>query len=67
MAEEKKVADYGYIKVWGFKWLDNGHQRTAITYVPVSENEEYYPLTEYTMSAITRAVSLSRTFFASSV
>ena len=47
--EEKKAAEYGYIKVWGFKWLDNGHQRTAITYVPVSESDEYYPLTEYSM------------------
>ena len=47
--EEKKPAEYGYIKVWGFKWLDNGHQRTAISYVPVSETEEYYPLTEYSM------------------
>ena len=47
--EENQAAEYGYIKVWGFKWLDNGHQRTAITYVPVSETKEYYPLTEYTM------------------
>lgn len=47
--EEKEVAKHGYIKVWGFKWLDNGHQRTAISYVPVSETEEYYPLTEYSM------------------
>lgn len=47
--EEKKAAEYGYIKVWGFKWLDNGHQRTAISYVPVSESSEYYPLTEYSM------------------
>ena len=47
--EEKKPAEYGYIKVWGSKWLDNGHQRTVISYVPVSENEEYYPLTEYSM------------------
>ncbi len=47
--EERKAAEHGYIKVWGFKWLDNGHQRTAISYVPVSENGEYYPLTEYTM------------------
>lgn len=47
--EEKKAAEHGYIKVWGFKWLDNGHQRTAITYVPVSETGEYYPLTEYSM------------------
>lgn len=47
--EEKKAAGHGYIKVWGFKWLDNGHQRTAITYVPVSETGEYYPLTEYSM------------------
>ncbi len=47
--EEKKAAEYGYIKVWGFKWLDNGHQRTAISYVPVSESKEYYPLTEYSM------------------
>lgn len=47
--EEKQVAEHGYIKVWGFKWLDNGHQRTAITYVPVSETNEYYPLTEYSM------------------
>lgn len=47
--EEKKAAEHGYIKVWGFKWLDNGHQRTAISYVPVSEGGDYYPLTEYTM------------------
>ncbi len=47
--EEKKAAECGYIKVWGFKWLDNGHQRTAISYVPVSESKEYYPLTEYSM------------------
>ena len=47
--EEKKAAEYGYIKVWGFKWLDNGHQRTAISYVPVSQTKEYYPLTEYCM------------------
>ena len=47
--EEEKAAQYGYIKVWGFKWLDNGHQRTAITYVPVSETKEYYPMTEYAM------------------
>lgn len=47
MDEEKVAAKQGYIKVWGFKWLDNGHQRTAITYVPVSEGEEYYPMTEY--------------------
>ena len=47
--EEEKPAEYGYIKVWGFKWLDNGHQRTAITYVPVSETKEYYPMTEYAM------------------
>ena len=47
--EEEKAAEHGYIKVWGFKWLDNGHQRTAITYVPVSETKEYYPMTEYAM------------------
>lgn len=47
--EEKQVAKHGYIKVWGFKWLDNGHQRTAISYVPVSETNDYYPLTEYSM------------------
>ena len=47
--EEKNPAECGYIKVWGFKWLDNGHQRTAITYVPVSETKEYYPMTEYSM------------------
>ena len=47
--EEKKAAEHGYIKVWGFKWLDNGHQRTAISYVPISESKEYYPLTEYSM------------------
>ena len=47
--EENKAAEYGYIKVWGFKWLDNGHQRTAISYVPISESGEYYPLTEYSM------------------
>ena len=49
MDEEDEVARQGYIKVWGFKWLDNGHQRTALSYVPVSEGDEYYPLTEYCM------------------
>ncbi len=49
MDEEREAAKQGYIKIWGFKWLDNGHQRTAITYVPVSQNEEYYPMTEYCM------------------
>ena len=47
--EEKKAAEHGFIKVWGFKWLDNGHQRTAISYVPVSKSGQYYPLTEYSM------------------
>ena len=49
MDEEREAAKRGYIKIWGFKWLDNGYQRTAITYVPVSQNEEYYPMTEYCM------------------
>ena len=49
MDEEEEAARHGYIKVWGFKWLDNGRQRSAITYVPVSESSEYYPLTEYCM------------------
>lgn len=49
MDEEKKPATQGYIKVWGFKWLDNGRQRTAITYVPASQSDEYFPLTEYCM------------------
>lgn len=47
--EEKEPAKFGYIKVWGFKWLDNGHQRTAISYVPVSKQDTYYPVTEYSM------------------
>lgn len=49
MDEEEEAAKHGYIKVWGFKWLDNGHQRTALSYVPISENAEYYPRTEYCM------------------
>lgn len=49
MDEEGQAAEQGYIKVWGGKWLDNGHQRTAITYVPAREGKEVYPMTEYCM------------------
>lgn len=49
MDQEKKPATQSYLKVWGFKWLDNGQQRTAITYVPISKSDNYFPLTEYCM------------------
>ncbi|MCQ2549870.1 MAG: tetratricopeptide repeat protein [Lachnospiraceae bacterium] len=44
--EEKEAAKQGYLKVWGFHWVDNGHERTGISYVPVSETGEYYPRKE---------------------
>lgn len=46
MDEEKEPAKQGYLKVWGFHWVDNGHERTGISYIPVSETGEYYPRKE---------------------
>ncbi|MCH5249395.1 MAG: hypothetical protein J1E98_05665 [Lachnospiraceae bacterium] len=40
----------GVITVWGSRQLDDGVQRTTISYEPVSQNGEYYPHTEYVIS-----------------
>lgn len=37
----------GVITVWGNVQMDDGVQRTSISYEPASENGEYYPHTEY--------------------
>ncbi len=40
----------GVITVWGNEQMDDGVQRTTISYEPMSENGEYYPHIEYTIS-----------------
>ncbi len=40
----------GVISVWGAKQLDNGQQRTTISYEPASMDGGYYPHTEYVIS-----------------
>lgn len=40
----------GVITVWGSRQLDDGVQRTTISYEPASQNEEYYPHIEYVIS-----------------
>ena len=40
----------GVITVWGSRQLDDGVQRTTISYEPASQNEEYYPHVEYVIS-----------------
>lgn len=40
----------GVITVWGSRQLDDGVQRTSISYEPSAKNGEYYPHTEYVIS-----------------
>lgn len=40
----------GVITVWGNRQLDDGVQRTSISYEPASENGAYYPHTEYVVT-----------------
>lgn len=40
----------GVITVWGSRQLDDGVQRTTISYEPASQNDEYYPHIEYVIS-----------------
>lgn len=40
----------GVITIWGNKQLDDGVQRTSISYEPASENGAYYPHTEYVIT-----------------
>lgn len=40
----------GVITVWGSVQLDDGVQRTTISYEPAAENGAYYPHTEYVIS-----------------
>lgn len=47
MDEEPSEAKQGFLKVWGFRWVDNGHLRTGISYVPVHEGKNPYPYKEY--------------------
>lgn len=47
MEEEPSEAKSGFLKVWGFRWVDNGHLRTGISYVPVHEGTNPYPYKEY--------------------
>ena len=47
MDEEPSEARQGFIKVWGFRWVDNGHLRTGISYVPVQENASSETYKEY--------------------
>ena len=49
-----KFDDYdnpqGVITVWGSRQLDDGVQRTTISYEPACKNGEYYPHIEYVIS-----------------
>lgn len=47
MEEDPKTAENGFIKVWGFRWVDNGHLRTGISYVPVHSEREGELYREY--------------------
>lgn len=40
----------GVITVWGSRQLDDGVQRTTISYEPAGKNGEYYPHMEYVIS-----------------
>ena len=40
----------GVITVWGSRQLDDGVQRTTISYEPAGKNGEYYPHIEYVIS-----------------
>lgn len=47
MDEDPKEAKHGFIKVWGFRWVDNGHLRTGISYVPAKDYGEDDEFREY--------------------
>ena len=52
----------GIITVWGNEMLDNGVQRSSITYEPAKEGENYYPHTEYIISYMCSNVQKERSF-----
>lgn len=52
----------GIITVWGNEMLDNGVQRSSITYEPAKEGDNYYPHTEYIISYMCSNVQKERSF-----
>lgn len=52
----------GIITVWGNEMLDNGVQRSSITYEPAKEGEDYYPHTEYIISYMCSNVQKKNSF-----
>ncbi len=52
----------GVITVWGNEMLDNGVQRSSITYEPAKEGESYYPHTEYIISYMCSNVQKKNSF-----
>ncbi len=52
----------GVITVWGNEMLDNGVQRSSITYEPAKEGEGYYPHTEYIISYMCSNVQKKNSF-----
>lgn len=52
----------GVITVWGNEMLDNGVQRSSITYEPAKEGEDYYPHTEYVISYMCSNVQKPKSF-----
>lgn len=52
----------GIITVWGNEMLDNGVQRSSITYEPAKEGDDYYPHTEYVISYMCSNVQKKNSF-----
>ena len=52
----------GVLTVWGNEMLDNGVQRSSITYEPAKEGESYYPHTEYIISYMCSNVQKKSSF-----
>ena len=52
----------GIITVWGNEMLDNGVQRSSITYEPAKEGENYYPHTEFIISYMCSNVQKEKSF-----
>lgn len=52
----------GVITVWGNEMLDNGVQRSSITYEPAKEGSDYYPHTEYIISYMCSNVQKKNSF-----
>lgn len=52
----------GVITVWGNEMLDNGVQRSSITYEPAKDGENYYPHTEYIISYMCSNVQKETSF-----